>query len=165
MLLGPWRMPGMESSHHIRRFYPDKDAAHIVPQKISQIRGANVTYLIGRSSLLTEIPGAEGGQRMLLAYRLCTRASSEECSNIGALDQNPPAEMNTFASFSLYSLCFSSFLCLPPTLSPLFSAAERHPPPSLTGVAEIILSDSSSCANALRCLRHPGLLPSERRTL
>lgn len=52
------------------------------------VEGANMTYLIGRSSLLAEIPGAEGGQRMLLAYRLCTRASSEECSNIGALEKS-----------------------------------------------------------------------------
>ncbi|TNN82122.1 hypothetical protein EYF80_007768 [Liparis tanakae] len=50
--------------------------------------GPTPTYLIGSSSFLTEIPVAEGGQRMLLAYRLCTRASSEECSNIGALEKS-----------------------------------------------------------------------------
>lgn len=117
--------------------------------------GPTPTYLIGRSSFLTEIPAAEGGQRMLLAYKLCTRASSEECSNIGALEKS--TRCNGHFSFPLSSMCFSPFLCLPPTLSPRFSAAERRPPPSLTGVAEIILSDSSSCANALCCLRQPSL--------
>lgn len=121
--------------------------------------GANPpTYLRGRSSFLTEIPVAEGGQRMLLAYKLCTRASSEECSNIGALEKNPPGRTDTFFLFPLVPQCVCVTLSLsvcvrfsvsPPTLSPWFSAAEWRPPPSVTGVAEIILPDSSSCTNAL----------------
>lgn len=72
--------------------------------------GPTPTYLIGRSSFLTEIPAAEGGQRMLLAYKLCTRASSEECSNIGALEKSTrcnghfllfPSFLYVFLSLSL----------------------------------------------------------------
>lgn len=63
--------------------------------------GANPpTYLRGRSSFLTEIPVAEGGQRMLLAYKLCTRASSEECSNIGALEKKSTRQNGHFLSLS-----------------------------------------------------------------
>lgn len=83
--------------------------------------GPNPTYLIGRSSFLTEIPAAEGGQRMLLAYKLCTRASSEECSNIGALEKSTrcnghfllfPSFLYVFLSCSLSPAhSFSSVLC------------------------------------------------------
>lgn len=119
--------------------------------------GPTPTYLIGSSSFLTEIPVAEGGQRMLLAYKLCTRASSEECSNIGALEKSARCNGH-FLLFPSFLYVFLSLFSVSRQLFFLgFSAAERRPPPSLTGVAEIILSDSSSCTNALCCLQQPSL--------
>lgn len=96
-----------------QRGHPNTDSSTKASPHLNE--GPTPTYLIGRSSFLTEIPAAEGGQRMLLAYKLCTRASSEECSNIGAL------EKSTWCNG--HFLLFPSFLCvsLPFSVSrPLF---------------------------------------------
>lgn len=63
------------------------------------------------------------------------------------LSLSPRSSVCVCVTLSL-SLCVR-FSVSPPTLSPWFSAAEWRPPPSVTGVAEIILPDSSSCTNAL----------------
>lgn len=93
--------------------------------------GPTPTYLRGRSSFLTEIPAAEGGQRMLLAYKLCTRASSEECSNIGALEKSTwcNGHLLLFPSFLYVSLPFS--VSRPLFLLGLVQQSSTHPLRSL----------------------------------
>lgn len=83
--------------------------------------GPTPTYLIDKSSFLTETPAAEGGQRMLLTYKLCTRASSEECSNIGAWEKSTFLEW-PLSSLFLSSLCISLLLSLSLSPAPSFSS-------------------------------------------
>ena len=80
------------------------------------------TYLIGRSSFLLETPAAEGGQRMLLTYKLCTRASSEECSNIGVPEKSTLYNGHfIFLSLSSISVFLSLSFSLSLTPAPSFS--------------------------------------------
>lgn len=117
-----WRMPQIEINSLYNNILARQRSSPGCSTKAIPEWEADPTYLIGRSSFLTEIPGAEGGQRMLLAYKLCTRASSEECSNIGALEKSTWCTGH-FLLF-LFRPCVSlPFSYLPPTLSSRFSAA------------------------------------------